>query len=95
VSLVPEPITPLRLQLPSPLTELHDARLARAGVRVHLKRDDLIAADITGNKWRKLRDNRTAAREQAHGTLRRRAAMRPQGTGLEMRQLVAVVVPEC
>jgi 1-aminocyclopropane-1-carboxylate deaminase len=69
VSLVPASTTPLRLQLPSPLTELDDDRLARAGVRVFLKRDDLIAAEITGNKWRKLCYNLTAAREQGHRTL--------------------------
>jgi len=43
----------LGLQLPSPLQELHDDRLA--GVRLLLKRDDLIHPDVTGNKWRKLK----------------------------------------
>lgn len=40
-------------RLPSPLVELVDERLG--GVRVWLKRDDLIDAVVTGNKWRKLR----------------------------------------
>lgn len=42
----------LELALPSPLLELRDARLG--GVRLLLKRDDLIGQDISGNKWRKL-----------------------------------------
>ena len=54
---------------PSPLTKLDDDRLAEAGVELYLKRDDLIGAEITGNKWRKLRYNLDAAREQGHGTL--------------------------
>jgi 1-aminocyclopropane-1-carboxylate deaminase len=40
-------------QLPTPLQELHDERLG--GVRVILKRDDLIHPELTGNKWRKLK----------------------------------------
>jgi 1-aminocyclopropane-1-carboxylate deaminase len=63
------PVRPLHLQLPSPLTELHDDRLARAGVRLYLKRDDLISTEITGNKWRKLWLNLAAARDQGHSTL--------------------------
>ncbi|GAA5118683.1 pyridoxal-phosphate dependent enzyme [Pseudonocardia adelaidensis] len=43
----------LGLQLPSPLQDLHDDRLA--GVRLFLKRDDLIHPEVTGNKWRKLK----------------------------------------
>ena len=43
----------LDLQLPSPMQELHDDRLA--GVRLFLKRDDLIHREVTGNKWRKLK----------------------------------------
>lgn len=53
--------------MPSPLEELHDDdRLARAGVRLLLKRDDLINPDIPGNKWRKLKYNLEAARAQDH-----------------------------
>jgi 1-aminocyclopropane-1-carboxylate deaminase len=75
---VAAPITaPPGFLLPSPLTELHDNRLARAGVRLHLKRDDLIggsapgdpSAGLTGNKWRKLRYNLQAARQQGASTL--------------------------
>jgi 1-aminocyclopropane-1-carboxylate deaminase len=60
---------PLSPELPSPLTRLADERLEAAGVQVWLKRDDLIGAEVTGNKWRKLRYNLDAARAQGHRTL--------------------------
>lgn len=47
--------------LPSPLQELDDARFARRGVRLVLKRDDLIHPAIPGNKWRKLAPNLCSA----------------------------------
>jgi 1-aminocyclopropane-1-carboxylate deaminase len=39
------------------------------GVRVVLKRDDLIHPELPGNKWRKLKYNLAAAREQCASTL--------------------------
>ncbi|MFI5708631.1 1-aminocyclopropane-1-carboxylate deaminase/D-cysteine desulfhydrase [Kribbella sp. NPDC051620] len=57
----------LDVQLPSPLSELHDDRLDSAGVRVLLKRDDLIHPEVPGNKWRKLKYNLGPALEA--GTL--------------------------
>jgi 1-aminocyclopropane-1-carboxylate deaminase len=69
VSLAARPARPPQLRLPSPLAELHDDRLSRAGVRLFLKRDDLINPEIPGNKWRKLRLNLEAARCQGHDTL--------------------------
>ena len=42
-------------RLPSPLQPLDDERLA--GLRVFVKRDDLIHPDFPGNKWRKLKYN--------------------------------------
>lgn len=63
------PTRPLELRLPSPLQELRDDRLAQAGVRLYLKRDDLINPDIPGNKWRKLKDNLAAARQQGEQVL--------------------------
>lgn len=54
----------LDLRLPSPLIELDDPRFTRHGVRLYLKRDDLIHPQLRGNKWRKLSLNLTAAREQ-------------------------------
>lgn len=50
-----EPAGSLPLRIPSPLQELRDERLAGTGVRVLLKRDDLINPDVPGNKWRKAR----------------------------------------
>ncbi|MFF1302525.1 1-aminocyclopropane-1-carboxylate deaminase/D-cysteine desulfhydrase [Streptomyces sp. NPDC058307] len=51
----------LRPRLPSPLQELSDPRFTRRGVRLLLKRDDLIHPELIGNKWRKLAPNLTAA----------------------------------
>jgi 1-aminocyclopropane-1-carboxylate deaminase len=60
---------PVQLRLPSPLVELRDDRVRRRGVRLLLKRDDLIHPELPGNKWRKLKYNLAAAREQGHTTL--------------------------
>ncbi len=51
----------LRPRLPSPLQEVTDDRFTRRGVRLLLKRDDLIHPELVGNKWRKLAPNLTAA----------------------------------
>jgi 1-aminocyclopropane-1-carboxylate deaminase len=59
----------LGLRLPSPLTELRDERVERHGVRLFLKRDDLVHPEVPGNKWRKLKHNLAAAREQGHTRL--------------------------
>jgi 1-aminocyclopropane-1-carboxylate deaminase len=59
----------LGLRLPSPLEELRDDRLSRAGVRLFLKRDDLISPDVPGNKWRKLKYNLRSAERQGHRVL--------------------------
>jgi 1-aminocyclopropane-1-carboxylate deaminase len=63
------PVRPLELLLPSPLEELHDDRLADAGLRLYLKRDDLINPEIPGNKWRKLKYNIEAAKTQGCNVL--------------------------
>jgi 1-aminocyclopropane-1-carboxylate deaminase len=60
---------PFGLRLPSPLEEVRDGRLTSAGVRLFLKRDDLINADIPGNKWRKLKYNVASVRNQGHKVL--------------------------
>ncbi|WP_265561950.1 1-aminocyclopropane-1-carboxylate deaminase/D-cysteine desulfhydrase [Streptomyces hygroscopicus] len=59
----PEPVDPavLHPRLPSPLYEIADERFTRHGVRLLLKRDDLIHSDLVGNKWRKLAPNLRAA----------------------------------
>jgi 1-aminocyclopropane-1-carboxylate deaminase len=53
------------LRLPSPVQEID----VGGGVRLLLKRDDLIHPDLPGNKWRKLRHNVAAAAEAGHATL--------------------------
>ncbi|MGW1725496.1 1-aminocyclopropane-1-carboxylate deaminase/D-cysteine desulfhydrase [Streptomyces sp. NPDC002306] len=57
----PDVLASLRPRLPSPLREVVDARFARHGVRLLLKRDDLIHPELIGNKWRKLAPNLDAA----------------------------------
>ncbi len=57
----PDPATALDPRLPSPLQEVTDERFARHGVRLLLKRDDLIHPQLVGNKWRKLAPNLRAA----------------------------------
>lgn len=57
------------LRLPSPLVEICDERVASRGVRLYLKRDDLIHEELPGNKWRKLKYNIAAAQEQGVSTL--------------------------
>ncbi len=44
----------LNPRLPSPVREVVDARFERRGIRLLLKRDDLIHPELIGNKWRKL-----------------------------------------
>ncbi|MFE0425069.1 1-aminocyclopropane-1-carboxylate deaminase/D-cysteine desulfhydrase [Streptomyces sp. NPDC058953] len=56
----PDPAA-LRPRLPSPLVAVEDERFDRYGVRLLLKRDDLIHPDLPGNKWRKLAPNLRAA----------------------------------
>ncbi|MER5752514.1 pyridoxal-phosphate dependent enzyme [Streptomyces sp. NPDC002088] len=51
----------LHPRLPSPLQEVRDARFTRHGIRLLLKRDDLIHPELIGNKWRKLAPNLDAA----------------------------------
>ncbi len=55
----------LDLRLPSPLQEVPVGH----GVRLYLKRDDLIHPDLPGNKWRKLKYNLSAATRQCARTL--------------------------
>ncbi|MEU1459600.1 pyridoxal-phosphate dependent enzyme [Streptomyces sp. NPDC005727] len=56
---------PLAPRLPSPLREVLDDRFGRRGLRLLLKRDDLIHPELIGNKWRKLAPNIEAARGRA------------------------------
>jgi 1-aminocyclopropane-1-carboxylate deaminase len=43
--------------IPSPLQKLDDPLFTKQGIEVYVKRDDLIDAEISGNKWRKLKFN--------------------------------------
>ncbi|MEU8514900.1 pyridoxal-phosphate dependent enzyme [Kitasatospora sp. NPDC048722] len=55
--------------LPTPLVDCTDEALARAGIELRLKRDDLLHPAVPGNKWRKLGPNLAAAVEQGHTRL--------------------------
>lgn len=48
---------------------VRDERLVAHGVTLLLVRDDLVDPELPGNKWRKLKYNLAAAREQGFGTL--------------------------
>ncbi|CAM5497259.1 hypothetical protein SLAVM298S_02851 [Streptomyces lavendulae subsp. lavendulae] len=54
---------------PSPLVEADDDRFAAHGVRLLLKRDDLVHPELPGNKWRKLAPNLRAALDAGHDRL--------------------------
>jgi 1-aminocyclopropane-1-carboxylate deaminase len=59
----------INLNLPSPLQEINDPILDRQGVRLLMKRDDLIHPEVSGNKWRKLKYNILQALQEGHTTL--------------------------
>lgn len=59
----------MEVEIPSPLQVVDDDRLARRHVRLYLKRDDLIHADVPGNKWRKLKYNLQRASDEGHDRL--------------------------
>ncbi|MFD7920139.1 1-aminocyclopropane-1-carboxylate deaminase/D-cysteine desulfhydrase [Streptomyces sp. NPDC059740] len=75
--------TALRPRPPSPVQELRDNRFTSRGLRLLLKRDDLIHSTVPwdssalgpvdlyppGNKWRKLVPNLSAARAAGHTTV--------------------------
>ncbi len=53
----------------SPVQEVNDPELVDSGIRLLIKRDDLIHEHISGNKWRKLKYNLREAAEQNHHSL--------------------------
>ena len=57
------------LNIPSPIQQLHSAFLKQHNIELHIKRDDLIHQDISGNKWRKLKYNLLAAKQQKKHTI--------------------------
>lgn len=66
----PAPLpAPFPANPPTPLHEVREARFAAAGVRLVLKRDDLLHPPVSGTKWRKLLPNLDEARRRGLGTL--------------------------
>ena len=53
----------------SPVQEITDSALEDSGIRLLIKRDDLIHKHISGNKWRKLKYNLAEAVQQNHHAL--------------------------
>lgn len=62
-------VPPFGVRLPSPLTRLRDVRTDARGLQLYVKRDDLIHPEVPGNKWRKLKYNLSAAKDQGHTRL--------------------------
>ncbi|WP_272260443.1 1-aminocyclopropane-1-carboxylate deaminase/D-cysteine desulfhydrase [Streptomyces xanthophaeus] len=65
----PDPDALLQPRPPSPLQEVRDERFDGYGVRLLLKRDDLVHPELPGNKWRKLAPNLRAAVAAGHDGL--------------------------
>ncbi|MBE9460819.1 1-aminocyclopropane-1-carboxylate deaminase/D-cysteine desulfhydrase [Dyadobacter subterraneus] len=55
--------------LPTPLLEISDEVILKSGVRLFIKRDDLIHPTVSGNKWRKLKYNLKQAKSEGTTTL--------------------------
>ena len=56
-------------QLPSPIQPIFDPLFEQKGLRVYVKREDLIHPLIMGNKWRKLKYNIQEAKTQGYHRL--------------------------
>ena len=55
--------------LPTPIQELSDIVIKKAGVHLFIKRDDLVHPTVSGNKWRKLKYSLQQAKELGATTL--------------------------
>ncbi|MCF0052242.1 pyridoxal-phosphate dependent enzyme [Dyadobacter sp. LJ53] len=55
--------------LPTPIQELSNAITEKAGIKLYIKRDDLIHPTVSGNKWRKLKYNLLEAESQGNRRL--------------------------
>lgn len=55
--------------IPTPLQRLSNADIEKAGVRLYVKRDDLIHPTVSGNKWRKLKYNLLEAQSRGEGAI--------------------------
>lgn len=53
----------------TPLCQLHDPLFIKKGVELWVKRDDLIHAQVSGNKWRKLKYNFIDAEKKGYRAL--------------------------
>lgn len=53
----------------TPIQEIRDALLEKAGIRLLIKREDLNNPEVSGNKWWKLKHNLFRAHELGHHTL--------------------------
>jgi 1-aminocyclopropane-1-carboxylate deaminase len=54
---------------PAPVQEINDELLTAFGVKLFVKREDLIHPFVSGNKWRKLKYNLVEARKTGFNTL--------------------------
>lgn len=64
-----EPLNLAELNLPSPVTQIHNSLLKEKQIQLFIKRDELIHPVIQGNKWRKLKYNLIEARNTQKNTL--------------------------
>src|SRR5699024_10163291 len=54
---------------PSPIQEIHDPFLGEKKITLLIKREDLLHAEVSGNKWRKLKYNLLVAKEEGSDSL--------------------------
>ena len=54
---------------PSPLQTVHDPFLDKFGIKLFVKRDDLLHQEVSGNKWRKLKYNILEAKQNDFASL--------------------------
>lgn len=69
VSQSPNPNPPNMLTIPSPPQEISHPICKQYGVRLLVKRDDLIHPEISGNKWRKLKYNIEACKANKRSSI--------------------------
>lgn len=56
-------------QLPSPLQKIENEWTKKFDIQLYIKRDDLIHAAVSGNKWRKLKYNLSQAKYENKNTI--------------------------
>jgi 1-aminocyclopropane-1-carboxylate deaminase len=60
---------PHQIPAPAPVQKVEDPRLEKFKLQLSIKREDLLHAHISGNKWRKLKYNLQAAKEAEEESL--------------------------